>query len=179
MEDRDLVNRVRTGDDKALESIFREHYAGLVAFAARYVGERARAEELVQSLFADLWADRARWRVDRSVRGYLYTAVRNRALNARRRALVEVDWEPVAHVAELDAIQWRPPRPDEALEMAEDADRLAAAIARLPERCRITMQLRWRDRLSYQEIAETLGISVKGVENQLARGLKALREYLK
>jgi RNA polymerase sigma-70 factor (ECF subfamily) len=40
------------------------------------------------------------------------------------------------------------------------------------------MRLRWRDQLSYAEIAEVMGISVKGVENQLARGLKSLRDRL-
>jgi DNA-directed RNA polymerase specialized sigma24 family protein len=51
-------------------------------------------------------------------------------------------------------------------------DRFAAGT--LPS----AMQLRWRDELSYIEIAEVLGISVKGVENQLGRGLKALRDKL-
>jgi RNA polymerase sigma-70 factor (ECF subfamily) len=40
------------------------------------------------------------------------------------------------------------------------------------------MHLRWREGLSYAEIADVLGIGVKGVENQLARGLKALRARL-
>jgi RNA polymerase sigma-70 factor, ECF subfamily len=50
-----------------------------------------------------------------------------------------------------------------------------AAIAQLPERCRLVMQLRWQEQLGYSEIASILGISVKGVEIQLARGLRALR----
>ena len=55
---------------------------------------------------------------------------------------------------------------------------LDAAMESLPERCRLVMQLRWREQLSYAEIAEVMQISVKGVENQLARGLAALRRRL-
>ena len=64
------------------------------------------------------------------------------------------------------------------LDAAELASRVAEAFADLPERCRLAMHLRWRDGLSYAEIASVLGIGTKGVENQLARGLKALRARL-
>jgi RNA polymerase sigma-70 factor (ECF subfamily) len=158
--------------------MFRAQYAGLVAFATRYVGERATAEELVQSLFADLWESRENWPITTNARAYLYGAIRNRALNARKRGQVEQDWDTVSERADTDAMQTTPARPDEELEASETHERLERAFGRLPERCRLTMQLRWRDQLSYAEIAETLGISVKGVENQLSRGLKALRELL-
>ena len=53
-----LVARVRAGDERALETVFRSHYSPLCDFAARYVRQDALAEELVQDLFADLWARR-------------------------------------------------------------------------------------------------------------------------
>jgi RNA polymerase sigma-19 factor, ECF subfamily len=55
---------------------------------------------------------------------------------------------------------------------------LHAALESLPERCRLVMHLRWRDQLRHAEIASVMGISVKGVEMQLARGLRALRALL-
>jgi RNA polymerase sigma-70 factor (ECF subfamily) len=42
----------------------------------------------------------------------------------------------------------------------------------------MAMRLRWRDEMSYAEIAEALGLSVRGVEKHLARGLATLRERL-
>ena len=67
---------------------------------------------------------------------------------------------------------------DHLLETAELQQQVNAALESLPERCRLVMHLRWREQLSYAEIAEVMGISVKGVENQLARGLERLREVL-
>jgi RNA polymerase sigma-70 factor, ECF subfamily len=178
----DVVARVRAGDERAFETLFRLHYDGLCGFAIRYVRERALAEELVQDLFAGLWARRATWEVrggGGSVRAYLFAAVRNRALNLRARRAVERDWEADEAIDDVRAIHRAPAQADDLLEAAELHARLDAAIESLPERCRLVMQLRWRDQLSYAEIAEVMGISAKGVENQLSRGLKALRDRLR
>jgi RNA polymerase sigma-70 factor, ECF subfamily len=178
MTDRELVDRVRAGDQGAFEQLFRAHYGALVAFARRYAREASAAEDLVQGLFADLWTRREKWDIRSSVRAYLFTAIRNRALNARRRGLIERDWDDADSRADTDAMQWSPPAPGAELEHRETTAGVARALAALPGRCRLVMQLRWRDQLSYAEIAEAMGISVKGVENQLSRGLKALREKL-
>jgi RNA polymerase sigma-70 factor (ECF subfamily) len=69
-----------------------------------------------------------------------------------------------------------PSRPDDLLDDAERRDRLRAALEALPERCRLVMQLRWEEQLTHAEISDVLGITVKGVERQLARGLRALRD---
>ena len=51
-----------------------------------------------------------------------------------------------------------------------------AALEALPEHCRLVMHLRWREQLHHAEIATVMGISIKGVENQLAPGLAAIRQ---
>jgi RNA polymerase sigma-70 factor (ECF subfamily) len=172
--DRALVDRIRTGDRDAFEQLFREMHETLVAFARRYVGDD-RAEELVQELFFDLWMTRTTWEVRGSVRAYLFTAARHRGLNIRRRDAVERDWVDDEAADGVRALHPRPASPDFLFDQGEQEAAVAAAFDRLPERCRLAMQLRWRDGLSYAEIAEVLGITAKGVENQLGRGLKALR----
>jgi RNA polymerase sigma-70 factor, ECF subfamily len=166
-------------DNDAFEALFREHYASLATFALRYLRDRSIAEELVQDLFADLWARRAT-RTPRagSERAYLFTAVRNRALNLRKRQALERDWERDEAAGDVRELHPRPAQSDHLLETAELQQQVNTALESLPERCRLVMHLRWREQLSYAEIAEVMGISVKGVENQLARGLERLRERL-
>ncbi len=147
----------------------------LLAFAERFVGDAARAEELLQDLFFELWRDRAGWAVQSSVSAYLYAAVRNRALNVRRRDVVEAEWAVDEAHEPVRALHAAPVPADVALAQADLTAQLRSAVSRLPERCRLIMQMRWHGGLSYAEIAEVLGISLKGVENQLARGLRALR----
>lgn len=174
----DAVASIRDGDVAAFERLFRSSHASLVAFATSYLRDAARAEELVQEVFLDLWTRRAQWTVTGSVRGYLFGAVRHRALNTRRRDLVELDWIENEAAESISTLHSTPPLPGEELEQAELHDRLQKAIELLPERCRLVMQLRWRDGLAYAEIAGVMGISLKGVENQLGRGLRALRERM-
>ena len=172
---RDVVERLRAGDVRALEELFRQQYEPLCRFAERYLHDRAASEDLVQDLFAALWARRTRLDLRGSLRAYLFAAVRNRALNVRKHQLVEHDWQRDEAAPEVRVLHRAPRRPDELLDERERDARVRGAIAQLPERCRLVMQLRWQEQLGYSEIASILGISVKGVEIQLARGLRALR----
>jgi RNA polymerase sigma-70 factor (ECF subfamily) len=172
----DLARRIRDGDPAALETLFHEHYAALCRFANRYLHDRAAAEDLVQDVFASIWAGRLRLDVRGSLRSYLFAAVRNRALNLRKHQLVERDWERDEALPDVRALHRAPPRPDDLLDDVERRNRLRAALDALPERCRLVMQLRWEEQLTHAEIAEVLGITVKGVERQLARGLRTLRD---
>jgi len=177
--DTDLARRIRDGDAAPLETLFHEHYAALCRFANRYLHDRAAAEDLVQDVFASIWAGRMRLDVRGSVRSYLFAAVRNRALNLRKHQLVERDWEFDEALPDVRALHRAPARPDDLLDEVERRNRLRAAIEALPERCRLVMQLRWEEQLSHAEIADVLGISVKGVERQLSRGLQFLRDRAK
>ena len=175
----DLARRIRDGDPAALETLFHEHYAALCRFANRYLHDRAAAEDLVQDVFASIWAGRLRLDVRGSLRSYLFAAVRNRALNVRKHQLVERDWELDEAIPDVRALHRAPPRPDDLLDDVERRNRLRAALEALPERCRLVMQLRWEEQLSHAEIADVLGISIKGVERQLSRGLQFLRDRTK
>lgn len=172
------VARIRAGDEVAFEALYRAMHAPLHGFATRYLGDGARAEELVQELFLELWIARASWTVLGSIRAYLFTAARHRALNVRRRDAVERDWSAdEAHDA-VRSLHPTPVRADTEMERAELVERLDRALEGLPERCALVMRLRWREGMSYAEIAGIMGISTKGVENQLGRGLRALRERI-
>ena len=159
-----------------IERLFRSHYAGLVAFAARVTGNTGEAEDLVQDVFLGLWRRRGELPGDDAIRPYLYRAVHNRALNVVRnrraadalaeREMIEAQRESHTSVAEAD------------LEAEELARLVQSAIARLSERCRMVFLLSRENGLSYAEIAATLGISVKTVETQMGRALRFLRAEL-
>jgi RNA polymerase sigma-19 factor, ECF subfamily len=171
-----LFARVRQGDAQALETLFRSFHARLCAFAFGYLQNAADAEEVVQDVFLSIWQKREEIEVRSSLRAYLFRAVRNRALNRSARARLEQRWLEEASSDDLE-LQTADPI-DKTLEHAELVTRVHAAIAALPPGCRRVLQLRWQEQLSYLEIADALGISEKGVENQLARARKALKTML-
>jgi RNA polymerase sigma-70 factor (ECF subfamily) len=176
--DRAWAERIRAGDEAAYESLFREYYARLCTHANSILAAPDIAEEIVQDVFVKLWRNRGSWEVRSGVRAYLYAAVRNGALNhIKRRHTEERAYQEAARDADARRTLFAPGAA-ERIETAQIADEVQRAIERLPARCRQVVILRWQHQLKHAEIAETLGISVKGVENHLARGLQALRREL-
>ena len=170
-----LARRVREGDEAAFEQIFRVYFTRLVSFAGTKLGSQALAEEMVQEVFLQIWTRREQWVVERSLAAYMFRAVRNRVLNARRSIRLEVSYAAAAACEiEIETSE----QCDDGLRDAEIAAALAHALALLPERPRQVFLLSRRQGLSYAEIAEVLGIAVKTVEMHMGRALAQLRVSL-
>jgi RNA polymerase sigma-70 factor (ECF subfamily) len=174
--DAELVVCIRAGDHAAFETVFRSYYAPMCEFADRYLQSADAAQEIVQDVLCALWADRARLVVTTTLERYLHGAVRNKALNRLRHALVE-ERAAVMLAVPVDEAPAESGL-DEAGEGDERATRLARAIAQLPARRRAVLLLRWQRGLSYQEIASVTGSTVKAVELQLYRTLRTLRQLV-
>jgi len=171
---RDLVDRLRAGDRDAFELIFRSHYAKLADYAHTLVRSRDVAEDVVQEVFVALWTQRERLSSPDNLTGYLYRSVRNRGLNQIRHQRMVLQWQ--ARQAMEDGGE--APAADREAERSEIDQAVKRAVATLSPRCREVFELS-RDRgLTYPQIAETLGISIKTVETLMGRALKAVRERL-
>lgn len=173
LDDRELLARIRGGDERAFDIVFRDHYASLVRCAEAMLHRRDLAEEIVQDVLLALWQRRDTLDVEDSLRAYLFRATRNRSLNHIRHAAIERNAEP-----EFAAIE-PPDAPAPATLIGEEIDvALHRAIATLPPRCREVFELSRVHGLRYSEIATTLAISVKTVEAQMGKALRVLRTQL-
>jgi RNA polymerase sigma-70 factor (ECF subfamily) len=170
-----LARRVCGGDEAAFEQIFRVYYSRLVSFACTKVESQALAEEMVQEVFLQIWARREQWIVERSLAAYMFRAVRNRVLNARRSLRLETSYANAAAV-ELEVETAEPT--DGRICDAEIGAALAYALAVLPQRPRQVFLLSRRQGLTYAEIADVLGIATKTVEMHMGRALAQLRTSL-
>jgi RNA polymerase sigma-70 factor (ECF subfamily) len=172
MSESEQVERIRQGDQEAFEALFRKHYEALCRFALRYVESVETAEDLVQDVFFDLWKRRHAWHPERSPRAFLYGAVRNQGLKHQRWADVREDVQ--GH--EALAVVAGPQDPARTVEDRESLEVARKVIRALPPRRRSVFLLSRRHGLTYAEIATALDISVKTVETQMGRALKALRD---
>jgi len=133
------------------------------------LGDEGESENIVQEVFVQLW-NKHRNILDNQegIRSYLYTAVRNRALNAIRDAKTHSEETFEDRAGDL--------RTD--LEEKELLVRVTELVRQLPPKCRHIFLLSRSKGYSNKEIAAELGISVKTVENQMTKALKLLRSGL-
>jgi RNA polymerase sigma-70 factor (family 1) len=167
------ITAIRQGDEAAFEQVFRHYYAPLCRYAMRFVFESAEAEEVVQQVFTRIWERRAEMNITVSLKSYLYRSVHNGCLNLKQKRQNEMRYREtqlrVVHASSEPLTEMR----GRELEKA-----IANALKVLPEQCRKVFELSRFEELKYREIAETLGISIKTVENQMGKALRIMREQL-
>jgi RNA polymerase sigma-70 factor (ECF subfamily) len=173
MDDRAILVGIRSGDESAFDTLFREFYPQLVGFAESLLHVRQAAEEVVQDVLLEVWKRRDNLVLEESWRAYLFRATRNRALNELRHERVKLKSEPL--IRGPDAVE---PTSQEEMEAGELDVAFRRALAALPEPVRDVFEMSRRDGLKYGEIAKALGISVKTVEARMGKALKQLREQL-
>jgi RNA polymerase sigma-70 factor (ECF subfamily) len=171
---------VSDSDECAFRRLFELRFEELYRFAYRYVQSSEMAKDLVQEAFLRLWRQRSQVNLGGpTTRSYLYTIVRYQALDHLRRRRVEDRWESECAALLIAAPETAlSPDPDQEFTQREISTRVLRAVEALPQRQRQVILLRWQQQASYDEIAETLGISPKTVAVHLSRAMQRLREIL-
>lgn len=174
MNDFLLLNRIKKGDIKAFEKVFKLYYSPLCLFAASLTRQSDAAEEIVQELFYVFWKEKENIRLLHSLKSYLYTAVRNRSLLYLEHREVRNRYrEAVLSGETKESVS-----PHEQLEYEELQRIIDQVIERLPERRRQIFRMHRFDGMKYAEIASALSLSVKTVEAEISKALQALREEM-
>jgi RNA polymerase sigma-70 factor (ECF subfamily) len=172
-DDAALIERLRRGDERALDALLVRFWQPLVAYAERFAGTRDAAEDIAQRTFCRLWERRAEWRPTGSLRGLLYRVAHNLAVSERRAGHAH-ERAARGHVDRAASVR----TPLDAVEESQLRARLERAVQALPVRRRQVFVLRCVHDLSYREIAEVMGTSTQTVANQLSRALTTLRVAL-
>ncbi len=175
LDDLLILKKVKDGDIKAFEQLFRLYYTPLCLYASSITGRRDVAEEIVQELFYKLWRDRAQIQIFRSLKSYLYGAVRNQSLQYCEQEMVRLQYRDIlADLSEASTDS----SPLEELETRELEQAIERTLESLPERRRKIYQMhRWQG-LKYKEIADALAISVKTVEAEMTKTHQLLKKEI-
>ncbi|MCL1974407.1 MAG: RNA polymerase sigma-70 factor [Bacteroidetes bacterium] len=161
---------------EAFATIFRRYYAPLCRYAFRFTENGAAAEELVQELFYVLWRDRRDLAEVRSLKAYLYEAVRNRALHYIEHVHVRARYRQAVTKEHIDdPISYSPQEEEEAKELEK---RIYEILGRLPLRRRRIFCMHRFEGKKYGEIANTLQVSTKTIEAEMHKALKTIKEGL-
>lgn len=173
LEEKTILKKIKMGDEKAFEKLFKFYYGHLCLFAAKIIEDEITAEEIVQDIFVKFWEKREQITIETSIKNYLFGSVKNSCLNIIKHNKTRAQY--AQHVlAEAENNNFR----DNYIEI-DLAKKIEESIEALPEKRREIFRMSREEGLKYREIAEKLKISIKTVETQMGLAIKTLRDKLK
>ncbi|MDR1335483.1 MAG: RNA polymerase sigma-70 factor [Tannerella sp.] len=167
-----VFGKIRKGDIEAFERVFRRYYHPLCSYSSGITGRRDVSEEAVQEVFYQIWKDREKIRIRRSLKSYLYGAVKN--LSLRYLETLSVREKHLEHIWSADTA----PSPQEQLEYRELEQIVYRTLRKLPERRMQIFKMHRVNGKKYREIAESFSISVKTVEAEMSKAYKTIRQEI-
>ena len=172
-EDLYLFGRLKKGDKKSFEKLFYKYYEPLCNFALLFLKESKPAEEIVDDVFITIWKKRKQLEITINPKAYLYRSTRNAVFSFLRKN--KIDITPFTHDAlniESDNLL-----PDTLMIKDELQTKITDILSRMPKQAGLVFRLHKIDGMKYREIAETLNISVKTVENHMGKALRLFKEF--
>ncbi len=172
--DEALVRRARDGEEGALSALVNRHTDAVYRVALAIAGDRDLAEDIAQDAFLKAFRGLEGFRGDASFRTWLLTIVANAARGALRRhgRRRESDLESAPPLAS------QAKGPDQMAELSDESARAREALGRLPEKQRLSVQLRVDEGLSFREIAEVIGSTEGAARVNYFHGIRRLREWM-
>lgn len=155
--------------EAVFKSIFHDYYNVLVNYAYKYVKDHKVAEDVVQDTFLKYWEQKSEYS-EPELRYLLFKMVKNRSIDIWRKNNKFQEYQEEAFLKS---------------NVHEESDnyilkeRIFKSIRHLPPKCQEVFTLSKVNGLTYTEIAESLGISIKTVENHMGKALKILRDQLR
>lgn len=173
--DRDLVARFQAGERIAFDQIVRRHQKGIWRIIRRYLRDDADAADVTQQVFVRAFKALGGFRGAASVRSWLYRIAIHASLSWIRDHRREIATE----LTELDhgALVAQAVAPAQ-IDKGRDSVRLRAAVAELPPKQRLVLELRVFDDLSFKEVAELADCSENTAKVNFHYAVKRLREIL-
>jgi len=178
--------RFQKGDTEAFQQLFHKYSPPVVNFAFRFLGSQARAEEIAQEVFLQVYRWQNRYEPKAKFSTWLFKIAHNHCLNEVRKGEYRVSLESLDPPRDIDGEERESNLPDTNSSRGEDilaakeaADRIQQILRRIPESQRMALLLSRMEGMSYQEVAEVLGSTEKAVKSLVFRATQSLKEGLR
>jgi RNA polymerase sigma-70 factor (family 1) len=167
-----LLVRLKLRDLSAFNELYNISRNRLLVLAFYVIGDEEAAKDLVQEFFIDLWERALYSNIEGSLKNYLISSIRNRAIKYQKK-------QHTINALTGD-LQWSSEKNFiDHIENEELKNKLEFAIQHLPPMASKVFRLHYQERLSHKEISRILQISTSTVSSHIDRALKELREVLK
>ncbi len=172
--DEELVTQFKNGRERAFNELMRRYNGRIINYVYRIVGDRDRAEDLLQDTFVRVYRNIDRFDVERKFSTWLYTIATNLAKNELRNK----GRSPLLYFQDFffrksdqtmfEAVDGQV-GPDDLVYHRELEKIVSQAIEKLPQRHKLVFTLREREDKSYEEISEILDCNIGTVKSRLNR----------
>ena len=171
--DTELLNLVKHDNFWAFDEIYKRHRKSLIELANKKLLSNYMVEDIVQDIFISLYQRRASLEITISLRGYLVQALKFKISNEIRSSIIRSKYQKFLFFSKVCEIDFA--------NLAESNElyyKVDSTIKRLPSKCRQAFVLSRYEGQSYQNISESLNISVSTVEKHIVKALKIMRSSL-
>jgi RNA polymerase sigma-70 factor (ECF subfamily) len=178
LADEDLMPWIAEKDPEAFEVFYDRHGGVAYSLAYRILGDRTAAEDCIQEAFISIWRSGARFdRTRGSVRSWMLSIVRNRAIDALRSKAGKAPKLTFDDDAVLESRPAEEHTEDEAIKH-ETAGEVRNAISQLPAEQSRVIKLAYFGGFSQSEIARMLNVPLGTVKGRMRLGLEKIRGEL-
>jgi RNA polymerase sigma-70 factor, ECF subfamily len=186
MPQRAILDRIDSGIGLTFEELFERYNSMVFNLAYQILGEREEALDVAQEVFLAIYQKMDAFRGESSLKTWIYRIAVRRAVNRfrwwnrlRRRGTVSLE-EHLSKSPESE-LSWnltsRAKSPEDALLLQEEREKVKRMLLELPLHQRIAVIMRDIEGLSYEEIAESLNVSLGTIKSRIARGRKILKQH--
>jgi len=161
-----------------MEYLFELYFMPLTRYAFIYIQNEDIAKDMVQEVFYNIWKNRKRLCIDRSLEAFIYTSVRNQCLNHLKHEEVHCQYCDSYRKIRNIEIEFYRSKTDEDLIKKETEVKIREAIGSLSEKTRIVFKKSRFEGKANKKIASELRISVKAVEKHITSAIKQIHTYL-
>ena len=170
----EIIGACKKGDRDAFHHLFETHKDRVYTIAFHYSGDESMARDVTQQVFLKLFTSINQFHEDSQFTTWLYRIVANACTDEHRKRRRFVPFSPEIEVKTMVTKGSQ----EEAYQRREVAASVRGAIAELTPKLRLPILLKYVEGLSYDEIAESLGLSIGTVSSRLNRGHKMLARKL-
>lgn len=175
--DQSSLARIARGDQSAFADLYDRHARLVYSLALRILQDRADAEDIVQDVFAQVWAHATRYDASRgAVAAWMLMLTRSRAIDRLRANRVRP--EAAAEVGAAEEVMDMAAAQDIELLTAEQVARLQRALKTLPDPQRTALELAYYEGLTHVEVAARLAEPLGTVKTRIRQAVITLREAL-
>jgi RNA polymerase sigma-70 factor (ECF subfamily) len=173
----EVLSRVQAGDADAWGELYRRYAPAIFRFCRRALATREDAEDATTEIFMKMRQKLGTFDSSRPFTAWLYRVASNHCWDLLRRRRIRQDLE----TEDVEALPLEHPEPSqlEKLQAEHTSEEVRRGLSRLPDRARLALVLRYFAEMSYDEVADTLGVRRAFVGVLLLRARHQLRDILR